>query len=379
MRDFAVWIKVQLGDAGRINALRRGNGVLGAVLGNIIVKRASHGALIARNGIDRCIDDDGAQLLDSELGSDRAPFAEDGILIVDLETRRVVEAHPSAEQNAGPALNGAAARNGRPVVRARIIGSVVRSITPQDRPSREAELRVEELASASRRKDEFLAMVSHELRSPLSAIHQAVRLLGRHTGETPSPQQRMQSLIERQLRRMTRLVDDLIDVSRITHGRLQLQRERIDLRVILRNAIETLESDISERNHRLATELPDAPVWLQADPGRLEQVFVNLLANASRYTDAGGELTMWVHTKDGQAVVRIRDSGIGIAPQALPHIFDLFKQGNEADPRSKAGLGIGLAVVRNLVELHGGSVTAASAGSGQGSEFTVRLPTEEPT
>jgi signal transduction histidine kinase len=173
---------------------------------------------------------------------------------------------------------------------------------------------------------------------------------------------------------MTRLADDLLDISRVNHGRLHLQRERIDLRVSVSNAIETVESDINEHHHRLTTSMPDAPVWLQADPRRLEQVFVNVLANACRYTDAGGDLAVWVHTRDGQAVVRVRDSGIGIAPDALPYIFDLFKQANEGDPRSRSGLGIGLALVRDLVELHGGSVGAASAGSGQGSEFTVCLP-----
>ena len=175
---------------------------------------------------------------------------------------------------------------------------------------------------------------------------------------------------------MTQLVDELLDVSRITHGRLHLQRERIDLRVILGNAIQTLETDIKQRNHRLTTALPDAPVWLQADPGRLEQVFVNLLANASKYTDKGGELAVSVSMRDGQAIVRVRDSGIGIAPEALPHIFDLFRQADEAAPRSQSGLGIGLALVRNLVESHGGNVIAESAGIGQGSEFTVYLPRE---
>jgi two-component system CheB/CheR fusion protein len=187
----------------------------------------------------------------------------------------------------------------------------------------------------------------------------------------------MHALIERQLGRMTHLVDELLDVSRITSGQLHLQRQRLDLRDVVSHSIETLEWHLLERNQRLATELPDAPVWLQADPARLEQVFVNLLANASRYTDAGGQLAVWVHTRDGEAIIRVRDSGIGIASEALPHIFDLFKQGDAADPRSKAGLGVGLAVVRNLVELHGGTVTAASAGVGQGSEFTVRLPTED--
>jgi two-component system, sensor histidine kinase len=240
---------------------------------------------------------------------------------------------------------------------------------------RKARLRVEELATANRRKNESLAMISHELRSPLAAIQNAVRLLSGQAGEGLG-RQRAQALIERQVRRMTLLVDDLLDVSRITHGRMHLRRERIDLRVVVSNAIETLQSDINQRNHRLTTAVPDGPVWLHADPLRLEQVFVNLLANASRYTDAGGDLTVWVHTRDDQAVIRMRDTGIGIAPNALPHIFDLFRQADAATAYSKSGLGIGLALVRNLVELHGGSVTAASAGIGQGSEFTVRLPRE---
>jgi len=241
--------------------------------------------------------------------------------------------------------------------------------------SRCTESWVAELTSANRRKDEFLAMLSHELRSPLASLHYAARLLRTQTDATPA-RQSTQALIERQVRRMTRLVDDLVDVSRIANGRLHLQRERLDLCVVVSNAIETLESDINERNHRLSVALPDAPLWLHADPCRLEQVFVNLLANASRYTDPGGELAVCVYAQGGQAVVEVRDSGIGIAPEVLWHIFDLFKQANAADPRSKAGLGIGLAVVRTLIELHGGSVTAASAGSGQGSEFTVRLPQE---
>jgi signal transduction histidine kinase len=243
-------------------------------------------------------------------------------------------------------------------------------------PLRQARSRVEELAATNRRKDEFLAMLGHELRTPLASIQNAIGLLRIQAGETLA-RERAQALIERQVRRMTHLVDELLDVSRISHERLHLQRERIDLRVAVSNAIETLESDINERNQHLTTALPDGPVWLQADPWRVEQVFVNLLANASKYTDAGGDLAVWVHSRDNQAVVRIRDSGIGIAPDALPHIFDLFRQADEAVQYSKSGLGIGLALVRNLVESHGGSVTAASAGIKQGSEFTVRLPREE--
>ena len=254
-----------------------------------------------------------------------------------------------------------------------MIDSAVRDNT--SRRQRQARWRMEELASANRRKDEFLAILGHELRNPLAAIHNGILLLSNQPLD-PSARQKTQGMIERQVRRMTQLVADLLDVSRVTHGRLHLHRERVDLRVIVSNAIETLESDIEQRNHHLSTAVPEAPVWLQADPGRLEQVFVNLLANASKYTDVGGELAVWVHARDGQAVVRVRDSGIGIAPQVLPRLFDLFRQADEAVPRSQSGLGIGLALVRILVESHGGSVTAASAGLGQGSEFTVRLPRE---
>jgi len=253
---------------------------------------------------------------------------------------------------------------------------------PIDPPSpgddRDVDSHLVERSAADRRKDEFLAMVSHELSSPLASIHYAVTVLRRQTdAASDSVQQRMQTLIERQLARMTELLDELRDVSRITNGHLRLLRARNDLRVILNNAIETLEPVIQARHQRLSVELADVPIWLQADPGRLEQVFVNLLGNASRYTDAAGELKVWVHVRKGQVIVRFRDSGVGITAEAMPHIFDLFRQGDEAAPRSRDGLGVGLAVVRTLVELHGGSVTAASAGAGKGSEFTVRLPTED--
>jgi signal transduction histidine kinase len=255
----------------------------------------------------------------------------------------------------------------------RLLGSVVRDLTRPSWQLRQVRLEVDELARANRCKDEFLAMLSHELRNPLASIQYAMSFMGKQVGEAPA-QQQTQALIERQLHRMTHLVDELLDVSRITSGRLHLQRERLDLRDIVRNAIETLESNINERHHRLSTELAEMPVWMEGDPCRLEQVFVNLLANASRYTDDGGELAVSVLIHEGKAVVRVRDSGIGIAPEALPHIFDLFKQAHEGDPRSRDGLGVGLAVVRSLIELHGGSVTAASGGPGQGSEFMIRLP-----
>src|SRR5579863_7895597 len=311
----------------------------------------------------------GAALLASEPGFTRGCPANDMIPIADTKSDTVLATLPGAAQGTSLRADDGIVNHGDLPGRAKIVDSNVCDITSQTRSVRHARLRAHELAHVNRRKDEFLAILGHELRSPLGAIQTAVYLLDSLTAEAPA-RQRAQALIERQIRRMTQLVDDLLDVSRINHGRLHLERERIDLRVVASNAIETLESDINERHQQLITALPDAPVWLRADPWRLEQVFVNLLSNASKYTDSGGVLELSVHTREGQAVVRIRDSGIGISPEALPHIFDLFRQGDDAVPRSKSGLGIGLALVRTLVELHGGSVTAASAGSERGSEFT---------
>jgi signal transduction histidine kinase len=225
----------------------------------------------------------------------------------------------------GTMIESIVARRGNPPS---LAGSVV--ISPRNLSLRETQLRVAELGSANRHKDAFLALLAHELRSPLEAIHYAVRLMESQVGGVPAG--RLCAIIERQLGRITHLVDDLQDVTRISSGRLHLQRERIDLRDIVSNAIETIQSTIDEHKHRLSIELPATPMWLSADRYRLEQVLVNLLANASRYTDPGGELTVWVHARHMQAIVRIRDSGIGITAEAMPHIFDLFKQGNEPIP-----------------------------------------------
>jgi two-component system, sensor histidine kinase len=263
------------------------------------------------------------------------------------------------------------------VVRDSAAGSFIHAeplVARPNRPRRLARSRIEELIAADRRKDEFLAILCHELRSPLASIQNAIVVLRSRSGNDLAIQRRMHALVDRQVRQMTLLAAGLLDVSQIACGRLRLQRDRVDLCVVVRDAIETLESDFNQRDHRVAENWTDAPVWLQADASRLEQVFVNLLANASKYTDAGGELAVSIHTRGGHAEVCIRDSGIGIAHDVLPHIFDLYVQADEAAARSRSGLGIGLALVRVLAELHGGSVTAASAGLGQGSEFTVRLP-----
>jgi two-component system, sensor histidine kinase len=233
---------------------------------------------------------------------------------------------------------------------------------------------VEELRTQNRRKDEFLAMLAHELRSPLASIQSAVGVLRKPAGDERVTQGQLHDLIERQARHMARLVAGLLDVSQITSGQFRLQCARIDVRAVLDNAIETIEPEIRRRNQRLARTLPQSSRWLLADVDRLEQVFVNLLGNASKYTDEGGELSLSMQVDDQGAVVCVRDTGIGIAPDALPHVFDLFRQCDPAALRSRSGLGVGLALVRALVELHGGSVRAESAGLGRGSEFTVSLP-----
>jgi len=234
---------------------------------------------------------------------------------------------------------------------------------------------LEQLTTANRRKDEFLAILSHELRSPLASIQYGIGVLRSRNGAELTVQREMHDLIERQARQMTLLAAGLLDVGRITSGHLQVQLDRIDLRAVLAKAIQTLESDFSQRNQSLITTWPTSTIWVMADASRLEQMFINLLANASKYTDAGGQVSLFLSSHAGHALVRIKDSGIGIAVGVLPHIFDLYVQADATSARSRSGMGIGLALVRTIVQLHGGSVSAASAGLGRGSEFTVRLPT----
>jgi signal transduction histidine kinase len=234
---------------------------------------------------------------------------------------------------------------------------------------------IEKLVLADRRKDEFLAVLSHELRSPLTAIQNAIAILRSSRGADVTVQAGMHELIDRQVRQMSLLATGLLDVGGIARGQLQLQRTRIDLVTVLIRAMETVQSDISRRGQSLTPAWPRSSIWVLADPSRLEQVFVNLLTNASKYTDEGGQISMSLLALDGSAVVRVKDSGIGIAAPMLAHVFDLFMQVPAASARPRSGVGVGLALVRKLVEMHEGSVTALSAGLGQGSEFVVRLRT----
>ena len=228
------------------------------------------------------------------------------------------------------------------------------------------------IADLSRRKDEFLAMLSHELRNPLAPILNAVQLLGLQRDGTPL-QKEAHGIIERQVAQLARLVDDLLEVSRITTGRIHLQVERVDLRRIVDRAIETTQPQAGRKGQSVAKSLPAQPLWVYGDAMRLEQVVVNLLNNASKYTDPGGHIWVGLKQEGEQACLRVRDTGMGIAPELLPHIFDLFTQADKSLDRSQGGLGIGLSLVRSLVTMHRGQVEAHST-VGEGSEFVVNLP-----
>jgi len=262
----------------------------------------------------------------------------------------------------------------------KVIQCNIRDITERSRLERQTHEQAGALAELHQRKDEFLAMLSHELRNPLSAIFSALHVLRLQGNENPI-QQRAMATMERQVGQLAHLVDDLLEVSRVITGRIQLQFERLDLRDIAEHAIASVRPLIERTKHELSVSLPAEPVWVQGDPTRLEQVVVNLLNNAAKYTDEGGHIWLTVKQEDHEVevVLRVRDTGVGIAPELLPRIFDLFTQANRTLDRSEGGLGIGLSLVQKLVELHGGKVAAHSGGLGQGSEFVVRLPALSPT
>ena len=252
-------------------------------------------------------------------------------------------------------------------------------ITERSRLERKTQEQARALADLHHRKDEFLAMLSHELRNPLAPLTSAVQLLGLQKDEDPV-QHQARCIIERQVGQLKHLVDDLLEISRITSGSVRLRLERVSVERVVAQAVETAQPLIAQRRHHLTVTQPPQPLWLHADPTRLEQVLVNLLANAAKYTDEGGHIWLSVEqaapspgAAHGMAVLRVRDNGIGIARELLPYIFDLFSQAERSLDRSEGGLGIGLCLVQRLVELHKGGVRVHSV-FGQGSEFVVRLP-----
>jgi len=258
--------------------------------------------------------------------------------------------------------------------------SLLEDVTERKRAEatlRESERRMQEhaaeLADLHRRKDEFLAMLSHELRNPLSPILNAAHILRLQKDENPL-QQQARAVIERQVNQLSRLVNELLEVSRVITGRIQLRKERLDIRGVVEQAAESTRPLIDQRRHQLFVSLPAEPVWLEGDAARLEQAVINLLDNAAKYTPEGGKVWVNLQPEGNEVTLRVRDTGVGIAPELLPRIFDLFTQADRTPDRSQGGLGIGLSLTQRLVELHGGKIEAHSAGLGQSSEFIVRLP-----
>jgi PAS domain S-box-containing protein len=233
------------------------------------------------------------------------------------------------------------------------------------------------LREANQRKDEFLAMLAHELRNPLAPIQTSIHIL-RAKGPPVPELQRARDVIDRQVHQLTRLVDDLLDVSRINKDKIALKKERVALSAVVGRAVEGCHPLMEKWQHHLTVTLPDEPVFVEGDPARLTQVLMNLLNNAAKYTEPGGRISLTVTREGTEAVLRVKDNGIGIPPHMLERVFEMFTQVDRSLERRQGGLGLGLTLVRRLVEMHGGRVEARSPGSGQGSEFLVHLPTVGP-
>lgn len=234
----------------------------------------------------------------------------------------------------------------------------------------------QQLQEADRRKSEFLAILAHELRNPLAPLRNGLHLL-KLQSTNPTALLRTVGMMDRQMTHLVRLVDDLLDMSRITRGKLELRRQRILLADVLENAVEASTSVIEAHQHMLVVDLRTRDLCIDGDPDRLAQVFSNLLSNSAKYTDPGGRITLTLELENGQAAIAVQDTGIGIPSSDLEHVFDMFCRVQSHETRAADGLGIGLSLVRTLVQMHGGTVEACSEGPGRGSRFTVRLPVIE--
>ncbi|HEX7331022.1 MAG TPA: PAS domain S-box protein [Pyrinomonadaceae bacterium] len=256
-----------------------------------------------------------------------------------------------------------------------VIGAskIVRDITERKRLEDDLRRLAADLSATDRRKNEFLATLAHELRNPLAPMSNMLEVLKRANGDTEIVK-RAHDTIERQLAQMVRLVDDLLDLNRITHDRLELRRSEVELSSVIQQAVEVARPLIDAAGHKLTVDLPREPIYLNADRARLAQVFGNLLNNSSKYTRSEGTISLSAKRMDGQVLVTVKDNGAGIPQDKLDSIFDMFMQVDRTSEQSQAGLGIGLTLVKRLTEMHGGSIEARSAGEGQGSEFIVRLP-----
>jgi PAS domain S-box-containing protein len=259
-----------------------------------------------------------------------------------------------------------------------VIGAskIARDISERRQAEEAVRDREEALREASRYKDEFMAQLAHELRNPLAPIRYALATFKK--AETPDQHKRAEEVIERQVAHMSRLLDDLLDTSSIARGTLELKKTPTELMHVLRPAIETARPFLDAKQHSLSLDLPKQAVHFEADAVRLIQVFSNLLINAAKYTEPGGRIDLCAVREEGEVVVTVRDNGMGISDEMMPHLFTLYSQGRRALDRAQGGIGIGLALVRGVVTLHGGTVQGRSDGPGRGSEFIVRLPLGSP-
>jgi signal transduction histidine kinase len=294
--------------------------------------------------------------------ADEASFSsvsEQHTQVLPTETYTAI-AEPDARLRAVAALQQKAAALESEVIRRRAL-------------EQELEAKVEALADVDRRKDEFLAMLGHELRNPLAPVSAALEVM-RLRADDPLRIGKAREVVERQIAQMTRLVDELLDVSRITRGQIELRDEAVALAALVERAVEVVRPLIDERGHRLSLDLPETPVLFRGDHSRLEQVLANLLSNAAKYTDLGGRIWLSASVDPDEVVISVRDDGEGLAPELRERVFDLFVQGPDTRSMARGGLGLGLTLVRRLVHLHGGTIEALSEGPGTGSEFLIRLP-----
>jgi signal transduction histidine kinase len=246
-------------------------------------------------------------------------------------------------------------------------------LVERERLLAELQRRAEELAETDKRKDEFLATLAHELRNPLAPVRNALQIL-RLAGDNRLATEQARAMMDRQVQQLVRLVDDLLDVSRITRGKVELKKERVALSSAVATAVETSRPLIEAARHELTVTLPPDTIELEADPTRLAQVLSNLLNNAAKYTNPGGKIWLTAEREGDRVAVSIRDTGVGIPPELLPRVFDLFMQVDRSIEKAQGGLGVGLTLVRTLLEMHGGTVEVRSEGLGKGSEFIIRLP-----
>ena len=325
--------------------------------------------------------------------SDYVPPQDRPILADLLRRAQIADAEAELELDGGDAAVPVRLSASPLVEEAGIVCLVVTDLTEQRRQASDREHFVREQAArmaaeysaailreADRRKDEFLAMLAHELRGPLAPLRTGIEVLNALSGQGPTAQS-TRDMMARQVENLVRLVNDLLDVSRVTQGKIELQKQRIDLRTVIQHAVETSRPMIEERKHRLELTLPQEPLPVEVDLTRMSQVILNLLTNAAKFTPAGGLISLTAERGpgEGEVTVRVRDTGSGIAPEMMSRIFELFAQADTSESRSEGGLGIGLTLSRRLVEMHGGSLEGFSEGPGQGSEFVVRLALSDHT